>query len=493
MNIKKSFKSKSFKYGSVSFIIMAIVIVIAVALNMAMLALPSEYTRFDVSKDRLYELSDDARDLISSYKDDIEINYIAEDGNEDEIVYELIARAATLNSHITLKKIDPVKNPELVGDYSAYPQNSFVVKSAKRETVVSYSDIYQNKYYLNGEEISSKEYQQYMMYAQLGYSSAIPTTEQHYAGESKLANALDYVCTDILPVAYYLTGHGEQDINENFAESIEKDNILLKELKLVTSGSVPEDASCIIINIPDSDISEDEYTKLHEYIISGGNIMLHTFYKYTDMPNMYKLLGDFGMESVDGIVMENDPNMYNQQYYYLYPNIQDSIYTQSISGKYIFAPVAHGIKKTEQTPENVSVTPLLETSESSYLRPIEHLEDDNAEKTDDDIPGPFMIGAASQYTADGKTGNVLWFSTAYLASDANDNNGAAHDLYIGAVNSFCDKDIQGSVAIATKIISNERLTIPSGSIALIATVMILIIPCGCIAIGLWAWLKRRKK
>ena len=160
MNIKKSFASKSFRYGSVSFITAAVVVVIAVVFNMAILALPSEYTKIDVSSSKLYALSDEAKKIISGYSDDIEIKYIVEDGKEDAVINELLERAMTANPHITVTHIDPVKNPELTSDYSAYSQNSFVVISDKREKVVSYADVYQSKFYLDGTEISSSDYQQ---------------------------------------------------------------------------------------------------------------------------------------------------------------------------------------------------------------------------------------------------------------------------------------------------------------------------------------------
>ena len=494
MNIKKSFASKSFRYGSVSFITAAVVVVIAVVFNMAILALPSEYTKIDVSSSKLYALSDEAKKIISGYSDDIEIKYIVEDGKEDAVINELLERAMTANPHITVTHIDPVKNPELTSDYSAYSQNSFVVISDKREKVVSYADVYQSKFYLDGTEISSSDYQQYMAYAQLGmYTGNPPTTERIYCGESLLASALDYVTTDNIPIVYYLTGHGELEIDKTFSDGISKDNIELKPLQLATSDAVPENASAVLINIPSGDISKEEYEKLSSYVKGGGNIMLHSYYKYSETPNLFALMSDFGMEAAEGIVFEGDSNMYSQAPYNLYPKINTNAFTAQISGKYIFAPTSHGIKQSDTLPEGVTVTSLLETSDDSYLKSPQSITEDNVEKSDGDVDGPFMIGAAAQYSADGTTGNVLWFSSPFLAISSYDYNGAVLELYLSAVNTFCNKDAQASVALASKTISDSILTTSSRDNALIGTIIILIIPIGCIAIGLANWNKRRKK
>ena len=55
---------------------------------------------------------------------------------------------------------------------------------------------------------------------------------------------------------YTLEGHGEQDLDSTVKEDIEKANMEIKSLNLLTEGSVPEDASCLLIDAPTTDISE---------------------------------------------------------------------------------------------------------------------------------------------------------------------------------------------------------------------------------------------
>ena len=59
-----------------------------------------------------------------------------------------------------------------------------------------------------------------------------------------------------LPVLYTLDGHGEKDLDASIREDIEKANIEIRSLNLLTEESVPEDTACLMINSPATDISE---------------------------------------------------------------------------------------------------------------------------------------------------------------------------------------------------------------------------------------------
>ena len=66
-------------------------------------------------------------------------------------------------------------------------------------------------------------------------------------------SAISYVTSDETLTVYQLTGHEEQSLGSNFTDAIEKNNISLEDLSLVTMDSVPEDAAALIINAPAKD------------------------------------------------------------------------------------------------------------------------------------------------------------------------------------------------------------------------------------------------
>ena len=57
-------------------------------------------------------------------------------------------------------------------------------------------------------------------------------------------------------------------------EDIEKANMEIKTLNLLTEESVPEDAACLMINSPASDISIEEKDAILSYLENGGKAMI---------------------------------------------------------------------------------------------------------------------------------------------------------------------------------------------------------------------------
>ena len=65
--------------------------------------------------------------------------------------------------------------------------------------------------------------------------------------------------------------------------AIEKENIEVQELNLLTAGTVPEDASCLMINAPQKDFSDDETSAILTYLQNGGHAFLVSGYTTTEI------------------------------------------------------------------------------------------------------------------------------------------------------------------------------------------------------------------
>ncbi|MCI8589672.1 MAG: GldG family protein [Clostridiales bacterium] len=492
--LKSSFTKRNFKAGAMSVTLMAVAVAVVIFINLLVNALPASFTKLDVTSAKLYKLSKEGEELIASFDEEITIRYLVSDESKDDYVDELLHRAAAANAKIKLVTIDPVLHPEQVTNYTSLGQNSFVVVSGKRERAVNYNDLYQTKYYYEGQEISAETYSQYAAYYQYGMTQTAPQSERSFAGETALASALAYVTTDQVPVVYTLSGHGEIAMDSKLSEYLSNDNVDVKTLQLATADEVPADANAVLVMAPNSDLSESERDRLNAYIQSGGHVIVYTYYNYGVGDHLKELLRTYGMESVDGLVMETDATMYNGMYYSLYPRILNHEFTKELSGKYLFAPIAHGIKETEQVPEHVTVEPLLETSDDSFAR-VGFGEDDDitsVEKTDADAAGPFMIGASAIYAPEeGEAGRVTWYATPYLTNTLYDDNGAISELFLATVESTCE--IETSVSLATKKITAEQVVAATSDRIIWGLILVGAIPLAIFALGLCIWMKRRKK
>ena len=151
-----------------------------------------------------------------------------------------------------------------------------------------------------------------------------------------------------------------------------KQNIQTESLSLLTVEAVPEDAGALLINTPQSDISEDEAQKIADYLTSGGRLML-----VTDPPkdgaltNLETLMAGYGVEAVNGIVVEANQNNYAWGTpYYLLPDLKSHSITEPLidGGYYVLLSIAHGLRISDTLPDGVTADPLLSTSSSAYSK-----------------------------------------------------------------------------------------------------------------------------
>ena len=60
---------------------------------------------------------------------------------------------------------------------------------------------------------------------------------------------------------------------------------------------MPDDAACLLIDSPSSDISEDEKTALLDYLENGGKAMVFSDYTESTLSNFAAVLENYGSKS----------------------------------------------------------------------------------------------------------------------------------------------------------------------------------------------------
>ena len=143
---KPSFTTRAVKAGGYSVAASAIVLVIVVIINLLVSALPSGFTKIDTSSNRLYTLSEQSANVLASLDKNVNIYWVVRQGNEDDTLELLLNQYASKNDHITLTKIDPDIEPAFIEKYTdSAEDNSLIVESDIRYSVVSYIDIYKTE------------------------------------------------------------------------------------------------------------------------------------------------------------------------------------------------------------------------------------------------------------------------------------------------------------------------------------------------------------
>ena len=467
---------KHIKNGSYSMAMAAIFIVIVVVINMIVGAIPSKYSQLDVSSSKLYTIGDETKKVLKALDKDVTIYQIAPSGSEADTISNLLKRYKDESKHIKVEVKDPVVNPKFASEYTTddLAANSLIVVCGDRNKVISYNDMYS----------TSVDYNTWQQ------------TTTGFDGEGQITSAIGYVTSEDLPIMYTLSGHGEKDLDSSFKEDIQKANIDIKELNLLTEGKVPDDADCLMIVSPTSDISEEEKTEILDYLEAGGKAMIFSDYTQDDLPNFDAVLASYGVKRAEGIVFEGDSQHYGMQMpYYLVPTVNstDASSETASAGSYVLAPYAQGIQKTDDVRDTVTIDSILTTSDQAYSKT--NMQSSQIEKEDDDVNGPFDLGVAiTEKLDDDKETQIVYYSTANLMeSQVNQMvSGGNEKLLLESLSWMTSTDESSSVSISSKSLQSTSLTVTDYDAAFWKICTIGLIPGVFLVAGFLIWLRRRK-
>ena len=467
--------TRAFRVGGYSVAAAAIVVFLAVVANILVNALPASVTQLDTTAGTLYTLSQETEDILDGLEQDVTIYWIVQSGQEDETLGTLLDRYAARSNYVTLETIDPDVSPNFLQEYvsGTVYNNSLIVESGDRNTYVSYEDIYEYSY--------SSDYSSY---------------DVSFAGESSLTSAIDYVLSDTLPKLYTLTGHGEDDLSTSFQSAVEQQNIEVADLSLLTEESVPEDADCLLINGPDSDLSQDEVEAIQAYLDTGGDLIVLTdpAQDGQDLTNLEALMGEYGMTANDGVVIEGDTANYALgSPFYLLPNLESHSITSPLQegGYYILLALAQGITVEESPRDGLTVESLLTTSDAAYSK-IAGYSMETYSKEEGDIDGPFSLAAiATDTLEDGSESHVIWVGSTSLLDDQYNQqvSGANQDFFLNCVGWTCEGE--EGVSIHAKQITTEYLTMSASTASMLTLLLVAVLPAGYLLFGLRIWIRRK--
>ena len=460
----------AFKGGTYSLAITVIVLAILVVVNVMASVLPAHLTKLDISSSQLYSITSNTKVVVNSLEKDVTIYWIVQSDMEDSVIENLLAKYDSLSDHIKVVKKNPDTYPTFAAQYTdgTVANNDLVVECGEKYRYISYSEIY----------LSEVDYTTY-------------SEVYSFDGEGAITSAIDYVVSDDLPQIYVLEGHGEAELATEFAEQLEKENMELTQFSLLNADEIPEEADCILINAPTSDISEEEKNMLADYVAAGGKLMVMAGpIEEGELTNLNGLLADYGVGTAEGIVVEGDRGYYAfQTPHIMLPDIQSHTITEPLieSNYYVIMPIARGL--TVGSSNNGTVTKLLTTSESAFSK-IAGYGLETYEKEEGDIDGPFALAVAVE---DNSGGQMIWISSSSLLDMMYNaySSGANLDFAMNALSSLIGE--REAVAIRSKSLGYNYLTIDASTSSRLKTIMIGVLPLAFVIMGIVVIVERRKR
>lgn len=214
----------------------AVVLAIAVVVNLVVGQLPSDLVERDISDNSLYTVSDTSVDYLSALERDVELVVLASEDTTDQRITKFLHNYAALSGHLSLSFVDPVEHPSALTEYEA-DQNTVVVRCADtgRQRVVPFSDI------LVADLMS------YYTYGTYTYSE--------FDAEGQLTSAVDYVTSDNSHILYLAENHGESALGDSVTDAISKANLSTSTVSLLLDNGVPDDCSLLVFNQPQTDLT----------------------------------------------------------------------------------------------------------------------------------------------------------------------------------------------------------------------------------------------
>ncbi|MFP3870650.1 MAG: GldG family protein, partial [Syntrophobacteria bacterium] len=234
--------------------------------------------RLDLTENKRYSLSEQSRNIVRSLEEDVHIKcFFQEASRERERTRDLLETYRYYSKKIHYEFIDPDRRPSLARRYQIRTYGTLVLEG-------------------------------------FGKSQTVTTAE-----EEGISNAILKLAQEDEKLVYFLTGHGEREI-ENFDQTgyssakaaIEKENLRVKTLNLLVNPTVPEDAALVVAAGPQKPLLAPEIEALRDYLNRKGSVMF-LLEPFSD-GGLKELLHSCGVSLASDIVVDTMSRVFGADY-----------------------------------------------------------------------------------------------------------------------------------------------------------------------------------
>ena len=277
-------------------------------LNVLAVRLPPSLN-IDASDDELYSLSEATQNILAELKDEVTIYALFSEGQRPTRpldIWRYLELYQSESPYIRIEEVDPALEPERIRPFIT--GRSLNSRSSKERT---YAGRGENKapqkdsliVFTRGQNSRFRviHYEElYYVIKRFGPKNASIRAEQ------QLGAAIAYVNGANITRLGLLSGHREQtlaSIEPNFSQF----NIEQQELALLpVAAQGLEELDVILVYKPQLDLSEAEYQALRGFFEAGKALWLILDFEAEYLPRFYQLAKDYGIEILEGLVLERD-------------------------------------------------------------------------------------------------------------------------------------------------------------------------------------------
>ena len=346
-----------------------VVILLAAFIGINLYVQSLELEPIDVTKNKIYTLSDASKDVIKNVNKDVKIYLYGIE--EDSTIADFIKQYTKVNNHITSEILTEKSNLEKVQKYeltSGY--EIIIIECGDASKLIDSSYELYSYDYTTGQEVDQ--------------------TEQ------VLTNSILALASDQKPKLYFTTGHQEYTLEKDLlvlGTYLKNEAYDAAQLNLLTEGKVPDDCSILVIMAPVKDFTEQEVESVLTYINNGGNLIIASDIGNLaeTYPNLQRVYDQYGTTlNHSGYVYETDSKYALPNYPSIFmPRVSDShditseIYSE---GTTLWLPFAGKLTfASEEEMKNLKVEKedlLYSSEESLFVNNLELSAEEAAKSAD---------------------------------------------------------------------------------------------------------------
>ena len=361
---KEKHRTGKLKYGSVSALMLAMVLIALIALNAGIYALEKNKGWWiDLSFNGILSQSADTKAVIESLDKPVEIYALFRKASEREWpeLQELLDKYAAASDRITWKQVDPMVDQLLVNRFST--DNAVPVEG----NLIVWCEQTNRFRIVGGEDF-------------IGQGFDIETGELVYENltfESSITSAIAYVVKDRVAKAVIMQGHDEYKLEflTDFQNLLEANQFEVVYQDLKEEGYMPNPEDLLIFFDPLKDLTETELKTLTEFAGKGGSFLFacDTDVSMDNMPRYMTLLRSYGFEPLEGFAEASqvDRNSYYESQNYLVPEMCSTDITMDLVGTdrdFLILPGTRAFAEPEEGDRNLVISVVLRAAGTAVIR-----------------------------------------------------------------------------------------------------------------------------
>ncbi len=323
--------------------------------------------------------------------------------------------------------------------------------------------------------------------------------------EETFTNKLIKLMKEERKSVYFVVGHGEKDITSTgktgyraAVDAISQENYQVKTLPLLQFPDVPDDASVVIVNSPERDLTKAELDKLDRYYKRGGALLVEIDPGH---PAAFKTwLEEYGFKLQDDVIIDQQSQVYGANHLtpVVYAYHAQHPLTEGFTLVSYF-PIANSVYIDEDPSKGRYQLAL--TGPNSWTEvDADQLESGSAEYNEErEKRGPVPVIGVTTYTVESSAsegmaeerrfGKFVLIGDSDFANNTNINLAGNGDLFLNTVNWLADE--ADLIAVRAKRREETPVILTAAQGRAIFWIPVVMMPLGVLIAGVGIYSRRR--